>query len=186
MLRQLKPGRGYIICNVDEPYAEDVFEVIKHGQRQKVVTGEDFHGWPEGDIDYKTFIRQTWPDDHMIQSQAAAVRFIEGGREQYSLLADLRSQLAAANERAEQDLLAVKTLLTEAVKDRDIAEQANRKLQRECKRLRLVAEVAEWVHRELLTHNFRFVSERTREALADRLAALAPNPDAGCDGGEGE
>ena len=50
MLKQLKPGHYYIVINLDEPYAEDVYEVLKYGQMQK---GEDV--WPErGTNEYKS------------------------------------------------------------------------------------------------------------------------------------
>lgn len=45
MLKKMKPGRNYILINVDEPYAEAAFNVLKAGQMAK---GE----WPEGDIGF--------------------------------------------------------------------------------------------------------------------------------------
>ncbi len=53
MLKNMKPGREYFIINIDEPYAEDIFEVLKRGQMAK---GE----WPEGDINFKEWQEQTF------------------------------------------------------------------------------------------------------------------------------
>ena len=57
MLKSMKPDRRYFIINIDESFAEEIFEVLKRGQIEK---GE----WPEGDIDfetwkYNTFLRDT-------------------------------------------------------------------------------------------------------------------------------
>lgn len=57
MLKAIKPGRRYILCNLDEPYARDVFEVIKRGQMAKGT-----EAWPEGDIGFEEWVRLTWPD----------------------------------------------------------------------------------------------------------------------------
>lgn len=46
MLKEMKPGREYFIINIDEPYAEEIYEVLKRGQ---IVKGE----WPEGDISFE-------------------------------------------------------------------------------------------------------------------------------------
>ena len=46
MLKEMKPGREYFIINIDEPYAEDLYEILKKGQMEK---GE----WPEGDISFE-------------------------------------------------------------------------------------------------------------------------------------
>ena len=46
MLKQLKPGRTYFIINTDEPYAEEIYEILKKGQMEK-------NEWPEGDISFE-------------------------------------------------------------------------------------------------------------------------------------
>lgn len=56
MLKEIKPGRKYILCNMDEPYAKDVYEVIKRGQMAK---GPE--AWPEGDISFEEWEKLTWP-----------------------------------------------------------------------------------------------------------------------------
>lgn len=61
MRKELKPGRLYIIVNLDEPYAEAVYEVVKAGQLAKVALGEN--AWPEGDVDFQTWVRQTFPGE---------------------------------------------------------------------------------------------------------------------------
>lgn len=53
MLKQLKPGHKYLVCNLDEPYVEEVYEVIKKGQMAK---GE----WPEGDISFEEWVCLTF------------------------------------------------------------------------------------------------------------------------------
>lgn len=55
MLKEMKPGRRYFIINLDEPYAEEVYEVLKRGQMAK---GE----WPEGDISFEEWKEQTFGD----------------------------------------------------------------------------------------------------------------------------
>lgn len=42
----MKPGHCYFIINIDEPYAEDIYKLLKHGQMEK---GE----WAEGDISFE-------------------------------------------------------------------------------------------------------------------------------------
>lgn len=49
----MKPGNRYIIVNIDEPYAEEIYEVLKRGQEDK---GE----WPEGDISFEEWVRETF------------------------------------------------------------------------------------------------------------------------------
>ena len=58
MLKEFKEGRRYLICNIDEPYAEAVYSVIKCGQMAK---GLD--AWPEGDISFKEWINLTWKNE---------------------------------------------------------------------------------------------------------------------------
>ncbi len=53
MLKEMKPGRRYFIINIDEPYAEKIYEILKQGQMKK---GE----WPEGDISFKEWKLQTF------------------------------------------------------------------------------------------------------------------------------
>jgi hypothetical protein len=62
MLKKMK-GKGskrikqneneYFIINIDEPYAEDIFEILKRGQMAK---GE----WPEGDISFEEWQEETF------------------------------------------------------------------------------------------------------------------------------
>jgi len=52
----MKPGRRYFIINIDEPYAEEIYKVLKKGQTKK---GE----WPEGDISFEEWKKLTWPDN---------------------------------------------------------------------------------------------------------------------------
>ncbi len=53
MRKSMKPGRKYFIINIDEPYAEEIFEVLKRGQMAK---GK----WPEGDISFEAWKQQTF------------------------------------------------------------------------------------------------------------------------------
>lgn len=46
MRKNLKPGRHYFIINLDEPYAEEIYKVLKKGQEAK-------DQWPEGDISFE-------------------------------------------------------------------------------------------------------------------------------------
>lgn len=59
MLKEIKPGRKYLIVNIDEPYAEEMYEILKKGQMKK---GE----WPEGDISFAEWKRQTFGNDEPI------------------------------------------------------------------------------------------------------------------------
>ncbi len=56
MRKNMKPGRRYFIINLDEPYAEEIYKVLKKGQMNK---GE----WPEGDISFEEWKKLTWPDN---------------------------------------------------------------------------------------------------------------------------
>ena len=58
MKKRLKPGRKYIIINVDELYAPAVYEILKKGQ---TVKGQ----WPEGNISFNEWIKRTWPEEHL-------------------------------------------------------------------------------------------------------------------------
>lgn len=55
MKKEMKPDRMYIFCNVDEPYAHEVFEVIKRGQMAK---GTEH--WPEGNISFEEWMKSTF------------------------------------------------------------------------------------------------------------------------------
>ena len=55
MRKTMKPGRRYFIINIDEPYAEDIYKVLKKGQMKK---GQ----WPEGDISFKEWVKITWDE----------------------------------------------------------------------------------------------------------------------------
>ena len=50
MLKKLKAENNYLICNIDEPYAPKMFEVLKSGEKSKNwlngwIEEEDFLGW---------------------------------------------------------------------------------------------------------------------------------------------
>ncbi|WKV08180.1 hypothetical protein Q2T46_11645 [Thermoanaerobacterium sp. CMT5567-10] len=53
MLKEMKPGRKYFIINIDEPYAAEIFEILKRGQMAK---GE----WSEGDISFEEWQELTF------------------------------------------------------------------------------------------------------------------------------
>jgi hypothetical protein len=54
----MKPGRRYFIINLDEPYAPEVYEILKRGQMAK---GPEH--WPEGDVSFEEWKRQTFAED---------------------------------------------------------------------------------------------------------------------------
>ena len=58
MKKEMKLGNKYFIINIDEPYAKDIYEVLKAGQ---IAKGE----WPEGDITFDEWVKQTWDEDEM-------------------------------------------------------------------------------------------------------------------------
>ncbi len=64
MLKQIKPNNLYFVIKISELYAEKIFEVLKAGQIEK----ED---WPEGDIDFKTWVFQTFGQDGLNYLEAA-------------------------------------------------------------------------------------------------------------------
>ena len=53
MLKNMKPGNRYIIVNIDEPYAEEIYEILKRGQLEK----ED---WPEGELTFAEWCEETF------------------------------------------------------------------------------------------------------------------------------
>ena len=53
VLKEMKPERRYFIINIDEPYASEVYEILKRGQMAK---GE----WPEGDISFEEWKDKTF------------------------------------------------------------------------------------------------------------------------------
>lgn len=53
MKKKMKPGRRYFIINIDEPYAPEIYEILKKGQIKKAE-------WPEGDIDFETWTYLTF------------------------------------------------------------------------------------------------------------------------------
>ncbi len=53
MEKNMKSGRKYFIINIDEPYAEQIYDVLKAGQTAK---GQ----WPEGDISFDEWKEQTF------------------------------------------------------------------------------------------------------------------------------
>ena len=57
MLKQLKPGRLYFVININEPYAEKIFKVLKEEQTK-------LDQWPEGpDITFKEWVQDTFGKD---------------------------------------------------------------------------------------------------------------------------
>ena len=54
MLKEMKPENRYMIINIDESYAKEVYEILKAGQIEK---GE----WPEGNISFDEWVGKTWP-----------------------------------------------------------------------------------------------------------------------------
>ncbi|HYA14560.1 MAG TPA: hypothetical protein VEF33_09510 [Syntrophales bacterium] len=51
--KEVKQGRNYFIINIDEPYAEKIYDVLKKGQTAK---GK----WPEGDISFEEWKKKTF------------------------------------------------------------------------------------------------------------------------------
>ncbi len=51
--KEAKPGRNYFVINIDEPYAEKIYDVLKKGQTAK---GK----WPEGDISFEEWKKKTF------------------------------------------------------------------------------------------------------------------------------
>lgn len=56
MLKKIKTDRKYFIINVDEPYAEAIYNILKVGQTAK---GQ----WPEGDISFEEWKKLTFEDE---------------------------------------------------------------------------------------------------------------------------
>lgn len=67
MLKQIKPDHLYMIVDIKEPYIEKLFEVLKAGQIEK----ED---WPEGNIDFETWVFQTFGQDGLNYLEAARTK----------------------------------------------------------------------------------------------------------------
>ena len=55
MLKEMKPGRKYIIINIDEPYVKAIYEVLKYGE---MVKGK----WVDGDIGFDEWVKRTFGD----------------------------------------------------------------------------------------------------------------------------
>jgi hypothetical protein len=53
MRKAMKSGNQYFVINIDEPYAAELYDVLKRGQQAK---GQ----WPEGDISFDEWKRQTF------------------------------------------------------------------------------------------------------------------------------
>jgi hypothetical protein len=53
MPKTVKEGRCYLIINTDEPYAEEVYSIMKRGQQGK-------NQWPEGNISFDEWHRTTF------------------------------------------------------------------------------------------------------------------------------
>ena len=60
MKKAMKPGQRYFVINIDEPYAQEIFEVLKRGQLAK---GDPQKHWPEGaGISFRQWVALTWPE----------------------------------------------------------------------------------------------------------------------------
>lgn len=58
MRKTMKPEHDYFVINIDEPYAEQIYEVLKAGQMAK---GQ----WPEGDITFEEWKQKTFGDNYV-------------------------------------------------------------------------------------------------------------------------
>lgn len=71
MRKTMKPGREYFIINIREPYAPEIYEILKRGQMAK---GE----WPEGDITFEEWQEQTF-GELRYKSKREAANYRNGG-----------------------------------------------------------------------------------------------------------
>ena len=55
MKKRMKKGNRYFLINIDEPYAREIYEILKRGQTEK-------GAWPEGDITFDEWVWQAWPE----------------------------------------------------------------------------------------------------------------------------
>jgi hypothetical protein len=99
MHKIMKPGRKYFVINTDEPYASDVYAILKNGQLAK-------GAWPEGDITFEEWMARTWPPqpEHGAEFEDAMRRIHEaaGTRTQVQLAAVLdvrQSSISDAKRR---------------------------------------------------------------------------------------
>jgi len=61
MLKQMKPGRRYFIINIDEPYAEAIFAVLKCGEQMKRRSeSEEARIREEFDVTFEEWIEETF------------------------------------------------------------------------------------------------------------------------------
>jgi hypothetical protein len=56
MLKRFKPDKCYFCIRIDEPFAKEIYEVLK-----RELTAMD--RWPEGDIDFEEWKRQNWKEN---------------------------------------------------------------------------------------------------------------------------
>ena len=92
MRKKIKPGRRYFIINIDEPYAEEIYEVLKRGQMAK-------DKWPEGDISFREWIEQTFEELDAKESEGR--KALISAREQLSLLEKQFDRAATLNDTDE-------------------------------------------------------------------------------------
>lgn len=56
MRKEMKPGNCYILVNIDEEYATEVFEIVKKGEEKKGT-------WPEGNVEFVDWIFDIFGED---------------------------------------------------------------------------------------------------------------------------
>lgn len=67
MLKQLKANNLYFVINIDEPYAEKIFQVLKEEQMK-------LEQWPEGDISFEQWVKDTFGQDGLNYLEAARTK----------------------------------------------------------------------------------------------------------------
>jgi hypothetical protein len=55
MKKQMKPGNNYFIINCDEPFAGEIYKVLKHNMQR-------LGKWPEGDISFLDWYKLTFSE----------------------------------------------------------------------------------------------------------------------------
>lgn len=67
MLKQLKANNLYFVINIDEIYAEKIFQVLKEEQTK-------LEQWPEGDISFEQWVKDTFGQDGLNYLEAARTK----------------------------------------------------------------------------------------------------------------
>lgn len=94
-MKERKPGRHYFTINIDEPYAPQVFAIMKQGEQAKGT-------WPEGDISFEEWREVAFPDRAAASEQRIREQMIrqmkdlandlpEGARDAYLLYLESES-----------------------------------------------------------------------------------------------